>query len=78
MLELFQSEPQFQEGTFAYMKVAADEATVNPVPRAQTPGFLEYEQILQTTFDDISKGADVQTALDTAAQRIQRELDKYR
>lgn len=78
VLELFQSEPQFQEGTFAYMKVAADEATVNPVPRAQTPGFLEYEQILQTTFDDISKGADVQTALDTAAQRIQRELDKYR
>jgi hypothetical protein len=60
------------------MKTAADEATVNPVPRAKTPGFLEYEQILQTTFTDISQGADVQGALDTAAQRIQRELDKYR
>jgi len=78
VLSLFQTDPQFEKGTFAYMKVAADEATVNPVPRALTPGFLEYEQILQTTFDDISKGADVQTALDTAAQRIQRELDKYR
>jgi ABC-type glycerol-3-phosphate transport system substrate-binding protein len=78
VLALFQADPQFQEGTFAYMKVAADEATVNPVPRALSPGFLEYEQILQTTFDDISKGADVQGALDSAAQRIQRELDKYR
>lgn len=78
VLELFQTDPQFAEGTFAYMKVAADEATVNPVPRAKTPGFLEYEQILQTTFTDISQGADVQTALDQAAQRIQREMDKYR
>lgn len=78
VLALFQTDPQFEEGTFAYMKVAADEATVNPVPRAKTPGFLEYEQILQTTFADISQGADVQTALDQAAQRIQREMDKYR
>jgi ABC-type glycerol-3-phosphate transport system substrate-binding protein len=78
VLELFQTDPQFEEGTWTYMKVAADEAGVNPVPRAKTPGFLEYEQILQTTFTDISQGADVQGALDTAAQRIQRELDKYR
>ncbi len=78
VLALFQTDPQFQEGTWQYMKVAADEATVNPVPRAQTPGFLEYEQILQTTFDDISNGADVETALNAAAERIQRELDKYR
>jgi ABC-type glycerol-3-phosphate transport system substrate-binding protein len=78
VLELFQTDPQFEEGTWTYMKVAADEAAVNPVGRAKTPGFLEYEQILQTTFTDISQGADVQTALDTAAQRIQRELDKYR
>jgi len=78
VLALFQTDPQFQEGTFAYMKTAADEATVNPVPRALTPGFLEYEQILQTTFSDISTGADVQSSLDTAAQRIQREMDKYR
>ncbi len=78
VLELFQTDPQFNEGTWTYMKVAADEATVNPVPRAKTPGYLEYEQILQSTFTDISQGADVQGALDTAAQRIQRELDKYR
>jgi len=78
VLALFQTDPQFDKGTYAYMKTAADEATVNPVPRALTPGFLEYEQILQTTFDDISKGADVKTSLDTAAQRIQRELDKYK
>lgn len=78
VLALFQTDPQFQEGTWTYMKTAANEATVNPVPRPKTPGYLEYEQILQNTFSDISKGADVQQALDTAAQRIQRELDKYR
>jgi hypothetical protein len=34
VLALFQTDPQFQEGTFAYIKVAADEATVDVRCRA--------------------------------------------
>jgi hypothetical protein len=57
--------------------VAADEATVNPVPRPVTPGYLEYEQILQNTFDDIRNGANVEEALNLAVERIESEMIKY-
>ncbi len=46
-------------------------------PRALTPGFLEYEQILQNTFTDIRTGADVTEALNLAVERITSEMAKY-
>jgi ABC-type glycerol-3-phosphate transport system substrate-binding protein len=77
ILELFQTDPEFAEEPLSFLKVAADEATVNPVPRALTPGFLEYEQILQDTFQDIRNGTQPETALNTAVDRISREMRKY-
>lgn len=59
------------------MQVAAKEATVNPVPRPVTPGFLEYQQYIEAAFKDIRNGADVKVSLDTAAQRITQEMAKY-
>ncbi len=47
-------------------------------PRPLTPGYLEYEEILSDAFEDIRNGADVQEALSGAADRIDREMDKYR
>jgi ABC-type glycerol-3-phosphate transport system substrate-binding protein len=78
VLALFQTEEQFEEPPFSYIRVAADEATVNPVPRPSTPGYLEYEQILQNAFTDIRTGADVTEVLNTAVERITSEMDKYR
>src|SRR5690606_11381236 len=78
VLAMFQTDPQFDEPPLSFMRVAADEAAQNAVPRPSTPGFLEYEQILQNTFDDIRSGLDVQQALDTAVDRISSEMDKYR
>jgi len=47
-------------------------------PRPLTPGYLEYEEILSDAFEDIRNGADVPDALSGAADRIDREMDKYR
>ena len=65
------------EGPLSYLTTAADEAKQNPVPRPLTVGYLEYEQILADTFQDIRNGADPKQALDTAATRIQSEMGKY-
>jgi fructooligosaccharide transport system substrate-binding protein len=49
------------------------------VPRPATPGFREYEDILRVALRDMQQpGADVKTLLTQAAQKIDRELQKYR
>ncbi len=62
-------------GTVA--RTAANEATVNPIPRALTPGYLEYENALDSAFQDIRQGADVKTSLDKAVQQINTQMKKY-
>ncbi len=57
--------------------IAAQEAQYAE-PRPQTPGYLEYEDILSSAFEDIRNGADVEQSLAAAEQRIERELQKYR
>ncbi len=77
VLALFATAEQFEEPPLSNWRVAADEATVGAVPRAVSPGFLEYEQILQNTFSDIRNGQDVEEALNLAVARISSEMDKY-
>ena len=77
VLALFATDPEFAELPKSFLAVAADEATINPFPRPVTPGYLEYEQILQNTFSDIRNGVDVKQALDTAVERITSEMQKY-
>lgn len=48
------------------------------VPRPATPGFREYEDILRVALRDITTGAEVKATLTAAAQKIDRELQKYR
>jgi multiple sugar transport system substrate-binding protein len=78
VLALFQTDKQFADAPSSFLRTAADEATVNPFPRPVTPGYLEYEQILQNTFSDIRNGVDVKQALDTAVERITSEMQKYK
>jgi ABC-type glycerol-3-phosphate transport system substrate-binding protein len=78
ILELFQTDPEFDEAPLSYLRTAADEATVNPAPRPVTVGYLEYEQILADTFQDIRNGVLPDEALNTAMQRLESEMAKYR
>ena len=57
--------------------VAAGEAQ-HAEPRPLTPGYLEYEEILSDAFEDIRNGSEVPGALSGAADRIEREMEKYR
>ncbi len=77
ILDTFATREDFNAPPLSYMRVAADEAFVNPIARPVTPGYLEYEQLLGAAFSDIKNGADVQEALNTAAARITEEMKKY-
>jgi ABC-type glycerol-3-phosphate transport system substrate-binding protein len=77
VLALFQTAPEFDDPPMFYERIAADEATQNPQARAVTPGYLEYEEILGDTFEDMRNGADVSEALGTAVDRIEAEMAKY-
>ena len=77
VLALFQTEAEFDEPPMFYHRVAADEATQNPQPRPVTPGYLEYQQITEDTFEDMRNGVDVREALGTAVDRIETEMEKY-
>jgi multiple sugar transport system substrate-binding protein len=48
------------------------------VPRPATPGFREFEDLLRLTLRDMQSGGDVKQMLTQTAQKIDRELQKYR
>ena len=64
-------------GTPAW-EIVKYEVNNTAIPRPATPGYREYESVLNLAFREIQGGADVQQRLDTAARDIDRELDKYR
>lgn len=66
------------EDAAEYMKIAAFESANTAVPRALTPGFQEYDTIIQNTWEDIKNGSDVQASLDNAAQKIEEAMNDYR
>lgn len=47
-------------------------------PRPLTPAYNEYQDILNSAFENMRNGGVVQDELNTAAQRIEREMRKYR
>jgi len=78
VLAMFATNADFDNAPMSFNRVAADEATVNPVPRPVTVGYLEYDQIYRDTFQDIRTGTDPVDALDTMVDRLDSELAKYR
>lgn len=48
------------------------------VPRPGIPGWREYEDIMLHAFQDINGGTDVRTRLEEAAEKIEREVAKYK
>lgn len=59
-------------------RITRHELDNTAIPRPATPGFREYEDVLRVALRDIQTGSDVRTALTQAAQRIDREMQKYR
>jgi len=78
LLEEIESSEEYQEFPVSGWRLAAEEARTSAAPRPKTPGYLEFEDILATTLEDIRNGAQPEEALPAAARRIDRALAKYR
>jgi ABC-type glycerol-3-phosphate transport system substrate-binding protein len=59
-------------------KISKHELQNTAIPRPATPGFREYEDVLRVTLRDVQAGGNVQQALTAAAQKIDREIAKYK
>lgn len=59
-------------------RIAKYDVQNTAMPRPATPGFREYEDIVRVALRDIQSGANVQQTLTAAAQRIDREIAKYK
>ncbi len=60
------------------IRVAIEEAGVNPVPRPSMVGYYEYQQTLENTFSDIRNGVSAEKALNASIGRLNSELSKYK
>ena len=55
-----------------------EEVTQIGVPRPSTPGWQEFEVIMNTAIRDIGLGGDVEAILNQAAENIDMQLEKYK
>ena len=60
------------------MKLATFEAANSAVTRARTPAFLEFEEIVNNSFEDIRNGGDPKTVLQEAELRIESAMRRYK
>jgi len=77
LLDEIVNNPANTEWPNAAFPIAAAESA-HGVPRPLTPGYNEYQDILTSAFENLRNGGDAQTELTNAAQRIEREMRKYR
>ena len=60
------------------MKIAAYEANNTAFLRAVTPGFNEYQTILNAAWEDVRNGEDVETTLNSAVEQIEAAIVAYK
>lgn len=72
---LFNELPEYAEN--GNQRLWLDAMNQVGIPRIQTPGYTEYQQMFAEAAINISQGADPQEQLSAAAQRIQGLLAKY-
>lgn len=78
LLETLDTEEAYADFPLGAYRIGAYEARNTAVPRPKTPGYLEFEDILNTTLEDIRNGSEPAPSLDAAVQRIDRALARYR
>ena len=78
LLDLIDTSEEFAEFPRSPYRLGTYEARNTAVPRPQTPGYLEFEDILNNTLEDIRNGTAPADALNAAVPRIDRALARYR
>jgi len=77
LLNEIETNPAYEEFPNNILRIAAKESAETAVLRPKSPGYLEWETIINITFEDIKLGTDVKKALDNAASEVDRLLKKY-
>jgi ABC-type glycerol-3-phosphate transport system substrate-binding protein len=77
LLKQIQENPKFAKFPDSVNRLAAYEAQNTAVPRPLTPGYLEWESLVNKAYEDIKNGSDPKQALDEAAAQADRQLKKY-
>jgi ABC-type glycerol-3-phosphate transport system substrate-binding protein len=78
LLEAINTSEETESFPQSAYRLGVYEAQNTAVPRPQSPGYLEFEDILNNTLEDIRNGSDPEEALNAAVQRIDRGLERYR
>ncbi len=68
---------EFNKQPFIGFKIVVYEIDNTAATQAQTPAFVEFEDILNRAFSDIRTGADPKATLEGAAVQINKALERY-
>ena len=74
ILEEMEADPNLDKS----LKIAAYEAQHTAVLRAVTPGFSEYQTILNAAWEDVRNGEDVTETLNYAVEQLKPALEAYK
>jgi multiple sugar transport system substrate-binding protein len=77
VLDTILEDDKYAEQPFIGYRIASYEVQNTAISRAKTPAFLEFEEILNNSFEDIRNGADPEEALSQAEGQINRALRRY-
>ena len=73
-----EESPKYDTFPNSGRKLAVYESATTAVTRARTPAFLEFEEIVNNSFEDIRNGGDPMTVLGEAEVRIESAMRRYR
>ena len=71
-------DPKFNNFPDNAMKLATYESANHCITRGRTPAFLEFEEIVNTSFEDIRNGGDPAAVLQDAETRIESSMRRYK
>ena len=59
-------------------RIATFETSNTSYPRALTPGFPEYQTVMDAMWEDVRNGSDVRGSLDSAVRQLNMAFSKYK
>lgn len=77
VLDSILADEKYAEQPFIAYRIASEDVQNTAVIRAPTPGYLEFEGIINRAFEDIRNGADPEETLSEAESQINRALRRY-
>jgi ABC-type glycerol-3-phosphate transport system substrate-binding protein len=78
VLEKIKNDPKYQKFPDNSMQLAVFEAVNTAVSRPQTPGYTEWQSVMEESYANIMNGTAPKKALDDAVEEIDAQLKKYK